>query len=81
MRKPIFAVSEQVRQKRPVQLQKMNIGLKCLIQEVEGLSYLCRENKGAHLLRVHLAADKHLCFRYIVRTILYFSNPKFQASI
>ena len=34
-----------------VQLQKMVRGLKFRIQKVEGLYYLCNENKGADQLR------------------------------
>ena len=38
-------------------------GLKFCIQEVEGLYYLCSENKGADQLRVYREADLRLCFR------------------
>ena len=37
---------------RSVQLQKMARGLKFWIYVVEGLYYLCSENKGADHLRV-----------------------------
>ena len=37
-------------------------GLKFRIQVVEGLYYLCSENKGADQLRGHREADLHLCF-------------------
>ena len=38
-------------------------GLKFRIKEVEGLYYLCSENKGADQLRSYCAADLGLCFR------------------
>ena len=42
----------------------MTRGLKFRIQEVEGLYYLCSENKGADQLRGYREADLRLCFRY-----------------
>ena len=45
-----------------VQPQKMVRGLKFRIQEVEGLYYLCSENKGADQLCGYSTADLHLCF-------------------
>ena len=38
-------------------------GLKFRILEVEGLHYLCSENKGADQLRGNRKADLCLCFR------------------
>ena len=38
-------------------------GLKFRIQKVEGLYYLCSENKGADQLRGYREADLCLCFR------------------
>ena len=38
-------------------------GLKFRIYKVEGLYYLCSENKGADQLRGHRKADLRLCFR------------------
>ena len=46
-----------------VQSQKMVRSLKFRIYEVEGLHYLCRENKGADQLHCYCAADLRLCFR------------------
>ena len=46
-----------------VQLQKVARGLKFRIYEVEGLYYLCSENKGADQLRGYREADLRLCFR------------------
>ena len=43
--------------------QKMARGLNFGIYEVEGLHYLCSENKGADQLRGYCAADLRLCFR------------------
>ena len=38
-------------------------GLKFRIKKVEGLYYLCSENKGADQLCGHREADLRLCFR------------------
>ena len=46
-----------------VQPHKMARGLKFRIKEVEGLYYLCSENKGADQLRGYREADLRLCFR------------------
>ena len=46
-----------------VQLQKIARGLKFRIKKVEGLYYLCCENKGADQLRGYREADLRLCFR------------------
>ena len=48
---------------RAVQKQKMARGLKFRIYEVEGLYYLCSENKGADQLSSYCAADLRVCFR------------------
>ena len=45
-----------------VQPLKKVRSLKCRIKEVEGLYYLCSENKGADQLRSYCAADLRLCF-------------------
>ena len=36
--------------------------LKFCIEEIEGLYYLCSENKGTDQLRGHSPADLHICF-------------------
>ena len=65
MRKPFFGVSDQVRHKQAVQLQKMAArGLKFRSKKVEGLFYLCSENKGADQLRGYREADLRLGFAY-----------------
>ena len=46
-----------------VQLQKMARGLKFQIKKVDGLYYLCSENKGADQLCSYCEADLRLCFR------------------
>ena len=46
-----------------VQPQNMARGLKFQIKEVEGLFYLCSENKGADQLHSYREADLRLCFR------------------
>ena len=48
---------------RAAQPQKMARGLKFRIQKVEGLYYLCSENKGDDQLHDYHAADLSLCFR------------------
>ena len=60
VRKPVFGVSDT---NRAVQSHKMARGLKFRIQEVEGLYYLCSENKDADQLRGNREADLRLCFR------------------
>ena len=47
-----------------VQLQKIARGLKFRIYEVEGLYYLCSENKGADQLRGYREADLRLFSAY-----------------
>ena len=61
-RKPVFGVSTRSDTNQAVQSQKMDRGLKFLIQKVEGFYYLCSENKGADQLCSYCAADLHLCF-------------------
>ena len=48
---------------RAVKLYWTARGLKFWILEVEGLFYLCSENKGADQLHSHRATDLRLCFR------------------
>ena len=48
---------------RAVQSQKMARGLKFRIKKVEGLYYLCSENKCVDQLRGCREADLRLCFR------------------
>ena len=48
---------------RAVQPLKMASCLKFRILKVEGLHYLCSENKGADQLRGNREADLRLCFR------------------
>ena len=45
-----------------VQLQKIARCLKFRIKKVEGLFYLCSENKGGNQLRGYREADLRLCF-------------------
>ena len=45
-----------------VQRQKIARGLKFRIEKVEGVFYLCSENKGADQLRGYHEADLRLCF-------------------
>ena len=63
MRKPTSWFPTRSDTNQAVQLQKMAIGLKFRIQKIEGLYYLCSENKGADQLCGHRDADLRLCFR------------------
>ena len=63
MRKPTFWFPTWSDTNQAVQLQKMARDLKFWIKKVEGLPYLCSENKGADQLRGYHKADLHLCFR------------------
>ena len=55
MRKPTWSDTNQA-----VQLQKMARGLKFRTWKVEGLYYLCSQNKGADQLPGHREADLRL---------------------
>ena len=63
MRKSTFWSSTWSDTNRAVQPQKMARGLKFRISELDGLYYLCSENKGADQLRGYREADMCLCFR------------------
>ena len=63
MRKPTFWFSTWSNKNQAVQLHKIARGLKFRIQKVEGLYYLCSENKGADQLRSYREADLCFCFR------------------
>ena len=63
MRKPTFWFPTWSDTNRAVQLQKMATGLEFRIKKVEGLYYLCSENKGADKLRGCREADLRLFFR------------------
>ena len=69
MRKPVLRVSNQVQHKRAVQPQKMAGDLKFCILEVEGLYYLCSENKGADQLGGYGSADLPFCFLIFVKQV------------
>ena len=62
MRKPTFWFLTRSDTNQAVQLQKMVRGLKFWIWKLEGLYYLCSENKGADQLRGYGEADLRLCF-------------------
>ena len=68
MRKPAFWFPTCSDTNQAVHLQKMTGGLKFRIYKVEGLYYICSENKGADQLRGYRGADLHHCFR-ICRTL------------
>ena len=63
MRKPTFCFPNWSDTNHAVQPHKMARGLKFRIWKVEGLYYLCNENKGADQLRGYREADLRLCFR------------------
>ena len=62
MRKPTIWFPTWSDTDRAVQPQKMARGLRFLIKIVEGMYYLCSENKGADQLRGNREADLRLCF-------------------
>ena len=65
MRKPVFGVSTRSNTNQAVRPpHNMARGLKFRIQEVKGLCYQCRENKGADQLRGYRKADLFLVFAY-----------------
>ena len=63
MRKPAFWFPTWSETNQAAQLQKRVRGLKFHIKQVEGLHYLCSENKGADQLRGYREVDLRLCFR------------------
>ena len=63
MRKSMFWFSTRSNTNWAVQSQKMARSLKFWVTEVEGLYYLCGENKGADQLCDYREADLRLCFR------------------
>ena len=65
MRKPTVWFPTWSDTNQAVQLQKMARGLKFRIQKVEGMYYLCSENKGADQLRGHREADLCLWFSHM----------------
>ena len=60
--KTMFCFSTRSDTNRAVQSQKTARGLNFRIKKVEGLYYLCSENKGADQLRGYREADLRLCF-------------------
>ena len=70
MRKPTIWFLTRSDTNQAVQLQKMARGLKFRILKVEGLYYLCGENKGPDQLRGCGEADLRLCF-CICKTLVF----------
>ena len=62
MRKPTFWFLTWSDTNQAMQSQKIARGLKFRIKKVEGLDYLCSENKDADQLRGYREADLRLCF-------------------
>ena len=65
MRKTTLCFRPGPTQNQAVQLQKMARGLKFRIQKINGLNYLCSENKDADQLRGYREADLRLCFSHM----------------
>ena len=63
MTKPVFGGFDWSHTNLAVQPLKIARGLKFWILKVEGLYYLCSENKDADQLRGYREADLRLCFR------------------
>ena len=79
MRKQMFWFPTWSDTNQAVQLQKMARALKFWIEKVEGLYYLCSENKGADQLCGDREADLHLCFRIWATTRENVPSDKFFA--
>ena len=62
MRKLVIGVSDQVPHKPVCTATEDGYRLVISYLEVEGLYYLCSENKGADQLRGYREADLRLCF-------------------
>ena len=77
MRKPTFWPPTWSDTNQAVQLLKMARGLKFQILKVEGLYYLCSENKGVDQLRGYREADLCLCFR-ICKMLVFSRGGSFQ---
>ena len=71
MRKPVFGVSDQVRNKPGLQPLNMVRGLKFWILKVGGLYYPCSKNKVADQLRGDREADLRLCFRICKKPVFH----------
>ena len=65
---------------RVAQPQKIARGLKFRIKKVEGLYYLCGENKGAGQLRSYCEADLRLCFR-ICRKLVFSQRGSYLSKV
>ena len=80
MRKPTFWSPTWSDTYQAVQRQKMARGLKFWIKKVEGLYYLCSENKGADQLRGDREADLRLCFR-ICKMLVFSRHGSFVSNL
>ena len=67
MRKSVFGVSDQVPHKQGCTATEDSETLEISYLGVEGLYYLCSENKGADQLRGYREADLRLCFFAYIR--------------
>ena len=65
MRKTTLCFQPGPTQNQAVQPQMMARGLKFRISKVNGLYYLCSENKDADQLRGYREADLRLCFSHM----------------
>ena len=69
MRKPTFWFSTRSDTNRAVQSHKLARGLKFWFKKVEGLYYLCSENKGAGQIHGYSEADLRLCFSHMKNVV------------
>ena len=70
VRKPTFWIPTWSDTNQATQLQKMARGLKFRIKKIEGLYYLCSENKGTDQLCCYREADLRLGF--LMTRLMYF---------
>ena len=80
MRKPAFRFPTRSYTNWDVQPQKMARGLKFWTWEVEGLYYLCSENKGSDQLHSYYAAELHLCFHIYAKNRVFYDMAHKHAS-
>ena len=78
VRKSVFGFPTRSNTNQAVYPLKMARGLEVRIQEVEGLYYPCRENKGADQLRGYREADLRLCFRICKKAGFLITRLNFQ---
>ena len=79
MRKPVLGVSDQVNTNG---FNRNRIGLTFWLWDVEGLYYLCSENKGADLRMCgYRTADLRLCFLRVPKSRFSHDTLKYTISL